>query len=133
MCYHPLFLFNQFGDLERVMLRRGNHSSAMFWRRVLLPVLERFQRLFELIILVPLVAIEPPAQAVELPLNLLAAEHGQLALHAVTPETHRHGPGWWCSCGPPSPGLRTGGAYVPTGLMASGSRRRQTRSPRPAA
>jgi hypothetical protein len=24
-CYHPLFLFNQFGDLERVMLRRGNH------------------------------------------------------------------------------------------------------------
>jgi hypothetical protein len=22
-CYHPLFLFNQFGDLERVMLRRG--------------------------------------------------------------------------------------------------------------
>src|SRR5262249_22461040 len=23
-CYHPLFLFNQFGDLERVMLRRGN-------------------------------------------------------------------------------------------------------------
>ena len=27
-CYHPLFLFNQFGDLERVMLRRGHHSSA---------------------------------------------------------------------------------------------------------
>src|SRR4051794_34833265 len=23
-CYHPLFLFNQFGDLERVMLRRGS-------------------------------------------------------------------------------------------------------------
>src|SRR5262249_42116368 len=36
LCYHPLFLFNQFGDLERVMLRRGNHSSAKFWRRVLL-------------------------------------------------------------------------------------------------
>src|SRR5262249_51461190 len=27
-CYHPLFLFNQFGDLERVLLRRGNHASA---------------------------------------------------------------------------------------------------------
>jgi hypothetical protein len=27
-CYHPLFLFNQFGDLERVMLRRGNRTSA---------------------------------------------------------------------------------------------------------
>src|SRR5215211_5018732 len=37
-CYHPLFLFNQFGDLERVMLRRGNRGSAKYWRRVLLPV-----------------------------------------------------------------------------------------------
>ena len=42
MCYHPLFLFNQFGDLEWAMLRRGNHHSAKFWRRVLLPVIERF-------------------------------------------------------------------------------------------
>src|SRR5262245_55949259 len=42
-CYHPLFLFNQFGDLERVMLRRGHHPSAKFWRRVLLPVLERYR------------------------------------------------------------------------------------------
>jgi hypothetical protein len=42
-CYHPLFLFNQFGDLERVLLRRGNHSSAKFWRRVLLPVIERYR------------------------------------------------------------------------------------------
>src|SRR5215831_15500377 len=32
-CYHPLFVFNQFGDLERVMLRRGNQHSAKFWRR----------------------------------------------------------------------------------------------------
>ena len=29
-CYHPLFLFNQHGDLERAMLRRGNHASAKF-------------------------------------------------------------------------------------------------------
>jgi hypothetical protein len=42
-CYHPLFLFNQFGDLERVALRRGNHPSAKFWRRVLLPVIERYR------------------------------------------------------------------------------------------
>jgi hypothetical protein len=40
-CYHPLFLFNQDGDLERAMLRRGNHASAKFWRRVLVPVIER--------------------------------------------------------------------------------------------
>ncbi|MCH9034475.1 MAG: IS1380 family transposase [Planctomycetes bacterium] len=42
-CYHPLFLFNQFGDLERAMLRRGNHNSAKFWRRVLLPVIDRYR------------------------------------------------------------------------------------------
>ena len=44
-CYHPLFLFNQFGDLEWAMLRRGNHASAKFWRRVLLPVIERYRHL----------------------------------------------------------------------------------------
>jgi len=44
-CYHPLFLFNQCGDLERAMLRRGNHASAKFWRRVLLPVIERYRHL----------------------------------------------------------------------------------------
>src|SRR5918998_854800 len=27
-CYHPLFLFNQFGDLERCLLRPGNVHSA---------------------------------------------------------------------------------------------------------
>jgi DDE family transposase len=42
-CYHPLFLFNQFGDLERVLLRRGNRGSAKYWRRVLLPVIERYR------------------------------------------------------------------------------------------
>ncbi len=42
-CYHPLFLFNQLGDLERAMLRRGNHNSAKFWRRVLLPVIDRYR------------------------------------------------------------------------------------------
>ena len=44
-CYHPLFLFNQFGDLERAMLRRGNKASAKYWRRVLLPVIERYRHL----------------------------------------------------------------------------------------
>jgi len=42
-CYHPLFLFNQFGELERAMLRRGNHASAKYWRRVLVPVIERYR------------------------------------------------------------------------------------------
>jgi len=44
-CYHPLFLFNQFGDLEHAMLRRGNKASAKFWRRVLLPAIERYRHL----------------------------------------------------------------------------------------
>lgn len=45
LCYHPLFLFNQFGDLEYAMLRRGNKASAKYWRRVLLPVIERYRHL----------------------------------------------------------------------------------------
>ncbi len=45
LCYHPLFLFNQFGELESAMLRRGNHASAKFWRKVLLPVIERYRGL----------------------------------------------------------------------------------------
>jgi hypothetical protein len=44
-CYHPLFLFNQFGDLESVMLRRGNNAIAKFWRRVLMPVIGRYRHL----------------------------------------------------------------------------------------
>ncbi len=41
-CYHPLFLFNQFGDLERCALRPGNVHSAHGWRDVLEPVVERY-------------------------------------------------------------------------------------------
>jgi hypothetical protein len=42
-CYHPLFLFNQFGDLERCSLRPGNVHSAEGWREVLEPVVERYR------------------------------------------------------------------------------------------
>ena len=35
MCYHPLFVFNQFGDCEGAMLRAGNVHSAHRWRDVL--------------------------------------------------------------------------------------------------
>jgi Transposase DDE domain group 1 len=42
-CYHPLFVFNQFGDLERCALRPGNVHSADGWEVVLKPVLERYQ------------------------------------------------------------------------------------------
>ena len=30
-CYHPLFVFNQFGDCEGAMLRAGNVHSAHRW------------------------------------------------------------------------------------------------------
>jgi hypothetical protein len=43
MCYHPLFVFNQFGDLERCALRPGNVHSAEGWREVLLPVIARYR------------------------------------------------------------------------------------------
>ena len=42
-CYHPLFCFNQFGDLERALLRRGNVHSANDWRSVLEPVVARYR------------------------------------------------------------------------------------------
>jgi len=44
-CYHPLFCFNQFGDLERALLREGNVSSADDWRSVLKPIVWRYRDL----------------------------------------------------------------------------------------
>src|SRR5215211_2631269 len=42
-CYHPPFVFNQFGDLERCALRPGNVHSAEGWRDVLEPVIARYR------------------------------------------------------------------------------------------
>src|SRR6516164_9039164 len=42
-CYHPLFVFNRFGDLERCALRAGNVHSADGWDDVLKPVVARYQ------------------------------------------------------------------------------------------
>ena len=43
-CFHPLFCFNQYGDLERSMLRSGNVHSADDWRSVLEPVVNRYRK-----------------------------------------------------------------------------------------
>ena len=43
-CCHPLFVFNQFGDLERCALRPGNVHSADGWEAVLKPVVARYKR-----------------------------------------------------------------------------------------
>ncbi len=42
-CYHPLFVFNQFGDVERCALRPGNVHSADGWRAILEPVITRYR------------------------------------------------------------------------------------------
>jgi len=42
-CYHPLFVFNQFGDVERCVLRPGNVHSADGWRVLLEPVIARYR------------------------------------------------------------------------------------------
>ena len=44
-CYHPLFVFNQFGDVERCALRPGNVHSADGWRAVLESVVARYRRI----------------------------------------------------------------------------------------
>jgi hypothetical protein len=43
VCYHPLFCFNQFGDLERSLLRSGNVHSPEDWRVVMEPVVKRYR------------------------------------------------------------------------------------------
>jgi len=42
-CYHPLFVFNQHGDLERCSLRPGNVHSAHDWQAVLDPIIKRYR------------------------------------------------------------------------------------------
>ena len=44
-CYHPLFCFNQFEDVEGALLREGNAHSAKDWRQLLEPVVARYRGL----------------------------------------------------------------------------------------
>ncbi len=46
-CYHPLFVFNQFGDLERCVLRPGNVHSAHGWKEEVEPVVARYRGKFK--------------------------------------------------------------------------------------
>jgi hypothetical protein len=45
-CYHPLFVFNQFGDCEGATLRPGNVHSADGWRTLLEPIVDRYKPAF---------------------------------------------------------------------------------------
>ena len=42
-CYHPLFVFNQLGDVERCALHPGNVHSVDGWRTVVEPVVARYR------------------------------------------------------------------------------------------
>ena len=44
VCYHPLFVFNQFGDCEGAKLRPGNVHSAHEWRELLEPIMARYEK-----------------------------------------------------------------------------------------
>jgi len=44
VCYHPPFVFNQFGDCEGANLHPGNVHSAHDWREVLDPIMARYER-----------------------------------------------------------------------------------------
>ena len=44
VCYHPLFVFNQFGDCEGAKLRPGNVHSAHGWLEVLEPIVARYEQ-----------------------------------------------------------------------------------------
>jgi hypothetical protein len=41
--YHPLFCFNQVGDLEGAVLREGNVHSAKDWKAMLEPIVARYR------------------------------------------------------------------------------------------
>jgi hypothetical protein len=44
VCYHPLFLFNQFGDCEAATLRPGNVHSSDGWQELLEPVVKEYRK-----------------------------------------------------------------------------------------
>ena len=44
VCFHPLFLFNQFGDCEGATLRPGNVHSADRWQELLEPVVKGYRK-----------------------------------------------------------------------------------------
>ena len=44
VCYHPLFVFNPEGDCLAAKLRPGNVHSADGWEEVLLPIIDRYRR-----------------------------------------------------------------------------------------
>ena len=42
-CYHPLLVFNQYGDCEAATLRPGNVHSSDGWKNMLEPIIDRYK------------------------------------------------------------------------------------------
>ncbi len=60
-CYHPLLLFNREGDCLAVKLRPGNVHSADGWDELLLPEIERQQKLGKEVVFRADAAFDKPA------------------------------------------------------------------------
>ena len=43
-CYHPLLVFNQYGDCEAATLRPGNVHSSDGWKNLLEPIVNRYRK-----------------------------------------------------------------------------------------
>jgi hypothetical protein len=85
-CYHPLFVFNQFGDLERSALRPGNVHSADGWDGTLKPVVARYEgkvsriyfradAAFAMPEIYEYLEAERIKYAIRLPANCMSSEH----------------------------------------------------------
>lgn len=61
VCYHPLFVFNPQGDCLAAKLRPGNVHSAEGWDEVLLPIIDRYRRLRQRVVVRADAAFAMPA------------------------------------------------------------------------
>src|SRR5262245_12995331 len=93
-CYHPLFVLNQFGDLERCALRPGNVHSADGWDAVVKPVVARYHQgkvsriyfradaAFAMPEVYEFLEAERIKYAIRLPANQVLTEQDRLSAHA---------------------------------------------------
>ena len=61
LCYHPLFVFSPEGDCLAAKLRPGNVHSAEGWDEVLLPIVDRYRRRGQTVVVRADVAFAMPA------------------------------------------------------------------------
>src|SRR4029434_5850308 len=102
VCYHPLFVFNPEGDCLAAKLRPGNVHSAEGWDEVLLPLIDRYRRRPQRVVIRADAAFAMPAlyealerrgvrYAIRLPANdVLERRIEDLLTRARGPHGHTH-------------------------------------------